>query len=170
MGLGIEALRSGLRPRDSASVRAVTGHKRPCSPGLDPASPVGPARAHDATISPEAGAPGRSRARRGARPQRLAQKIATSGHPGRGQRPGRRLRVLGSGGGAEAGSSAEAWALSPVCRTVAKPPRGFAEAVPDRPILIELLREPYRIVRIAGRTDIQTGLQPRPGLLLATST
>ena len=36
--------------------------------------------------------------------------------------------------------------------------------------LIELLREPYRIDLIAGRTDIQTGLQPRPGILLATST
>ena len=32
--------------------------------------------------------------------------------------------------------------------------------------LIELLREPYRIDRIAGRTDIQTGPQPRPGYYL----
>ena len=36
--------------------------------------------------------------------------------------------------------------------------------------VIELLREQYRIDRIAGRTDIQTGPQPRPGILLATST
>ena len=29
--------------------------------------------------------------------------------------------------------------------------------------VIELLREQYRVDRIAGRTDIQTGPQPRPG-------
>ena len=37
-------------------------------------------------------------------------------------------------------------------------------------LLIELLCEPYRIDSIAGWTDIQTGPQPRPGILLATST
>ena len=30
-------------------------------------------------------------------------------------------------------------------------------------MLIRLLREPHRIDRIAGQTDIQTGPQPRPG-------
>ena len=104
--------------------KGAKGPKRPFSQGMDPASPVGPARARAAAISPAAGAPGHSRARRGARPQRLAQRIATSGHPGRGQRPGRRLQVLGGDGGAEAGPSAEAWAHSPVCPMVAKPPRG----------------------------------------------
>ena len=32
--------------------------------------------------------------------------------------------------------------------------------------VIELLREQYRIDSIAGRTDIQTGPQPRPGYYL----